>query len=87
MEAYVQKLGGTTAQADALFSGLNQGATGDLTKAQLASDLQQAQSMGSLRHHHHHGVPSATEVGTTSWSAPSTAMATAQSIRPSSRLS
>jgi Ca2+-binding EF-hand superfamily protein len=63
LEAYVQKLGGTTAQADALFSGLNQGATGDLTKAQLASDLQQAQSMGSLRHHHHHGVPSATEVG------------------------
>ena len=66
LEAYIQKLGGTTAQADALFSGLNQGGTGDLTKAQLASDLQQAQTQGiggGHHHHHHHGVPSATELG------------------------
>ena len=66
LEAYVQKLGGTTAQADALFSGLNQGGTGDLTKAQLASDLQQAQTQGirgGHHHHHHQGMPSATEVG------------------------
>jgi Ca2+-binding EF-hand superfamily protein len=63
LETYIQKLGGTSAEADALFAGLNQGGTGDLTKTQLASDLQQAQPIGaSQHHHHHHGAPSATDV-------------------------
>lgn len=58
MEAYVEKQGGTAGQADALFSGLNQGGTGDLTKTQLASDLQNAvQGAGGGHHHHHHHMP------------------------------
>jgi Ca2+-binding EF-hand superfamily protein len=62
MESYIQKQGGTVAEADALFSGLNQGGTGNLTQTQLASDLQQANGAGG-HHYHHHGLPSADQVG------------------------
>ena len=65
MESYVQtKLGGTTAQADALFAGLNNGGTGNLTATQLQNDLQQANGgvHGHHGHHHHHGA-SADQVG------------------------
>jgi Ca2+-binding EF-hand superfamily protein len=63
-ESYIQKQGGTKDQADALFSGLNQGSTGDLTQTQLAGDLQQARPAGAAHgHHHHHKPPSADRVG------------------------
>jgi Ca2+-binding EF-hand superfamily protein len=67
MESYVENnLGGTAAQADALFSGLNNGGTGNLTATQLQNDLQQAAGgvHGHHRHHHHGGgAPSADQVG------------------------
>jgi Ca2+-binding EF-hand superfamily protein len=66
MESYIEKQGGTAAQGDALFAGLNQGGTGNLTQSTLASDLQQAQSTGAMHghhHHHHHAAPSADQVG------------------------
>jgi Ca2+-binding EF-hand superfamily protein len=66
MENYIQKQGGTAAQGDALFSALNQGGTGNLTQATLASDLQQAQAQpagGGGHHHHHHMAPSADQAG------------------------
>ena len=69
MEGYVEnKLGGTAAQADALFSGLNNGGTGNLTQATLQNDLQNAgpQGVGGAhghRHHHHGAPPSASQVG------------------------
>lgn len=58
MESFIEGKGGTQAQADALFSGLNQSNTGNLTQAQLASDLQNAtplQGRHGHHHHHHHG--------------------------------
>ena len=65
MEAYIQKQGGTAAQGDALFAGLNPGGTGNLTQTQLAGDLQQARPAGGAHHHHHHhkAQPSADQVG------------------------
>jgi Ca2+-binding EF-hand superfamily protein len=69
MESYVQtNLGGTTAQADSLFTALNNGSTGNLTQTQLQSDLQNAGAPGGVQgrghHHHHHGAPpSADQVG------------------------
>ncbi len=64
MESYIQNQGGTKDQADALFAGLKQGSTGNLTQSQLASDLQSAQAAhGRHHHHHHHGMPSADQVG------------------------
>jgi Ca2+-binding EF-hand superfamily protein len=71
MESYIQNLGGTSSEADALYAGLNQGNSGNLTQAQLSSDLQQAQlgnnpqqaqQAGGHHHHHDHGVPSADAV-------------------------
>jgi hypothetical protein len=53
MESYIGKLGGTQAQADTLFSALNQGGTGNLTTAQLSNDLQQPGPAGVAAHHHH----------------------------------
>jgi len=66
MESYIEKQGGTAAQGDALFAGLNQGGAGNLTQNTLASDLQQTQVAGAARghhHHHHHAAPSADQVG------------------------
>jgi Ca2+-binding EF-hand superfamily protein len=60
MEGYIQNQGGTKSEADALFSGLNQGNIGNLTQATLSNDLQQAAPGG---HHHHHHMPSADQVG------------------------
>lgn len=59
METYIGEKGGTQAQADALFSTLNQGANGQngsagISEQQLATDVAQAQHSGH-RHHHHHG--------------------------------
>ena len=59
LEGYVEGKGGTQAQADALFSKLNQNAgaqntsTG-ISEQQLGSDITQVQHSGH-RHHHHHG--------------------------------
>ncbi len=57
MESYIEGKGGTQAQADSLFSALNQGNTGNLTQTQLASDLQNAPGPNGMHghHHHHHG--------------------------------
>ncbi len=63
MESYIQQQGGTAAQADALFAGLNHDSTGNLTQAQLANDLQQAQASDTGHHHHRHEIPSADELG------------------------
>ena len=67
MESYIEGKGGTQAQADALFSALNQNGSGNLTETQLASDLQSAAPNGTqaAHHHHHHhggGTPSANDV-------------------------
>jgi Ca2+-binding EF-hand superfamily protein len=60
METYIGEKGGTQAQADALFSALNQGANGQngsagISEQQLAADVAQAQHSGHRHHHHHHG--------------------------------
>jgi hypothetical protein len=60
MEGYIEKQGGTQAQADSLFSALTQtnstGTTG-ISESQMASAVSQAQQIrqahGSHRHHHH----------------------------------
>ena len=58
MESYIESKGGTQAEADLLFSSLNQGNTGNLTQTQLASDLQNAGGPQAHHgHHHHHGAP------------------------------
>lgn len=65
LESYIEKQGGTAAEADALFSGLNQGNSGNLTETTLSNDLQQpgqAQQAGG-GHHHHHLPPTADQVG------------------------
>jgi len=54
MESYIQGKGGTQAQADSLFTALNQGGTGNLTQAQLSQDLQNAPAGPHGHHHHHH---------------------------------
>jgi Ca2+-binding EF-hand superfamily protein len=61
MESYIEGKGGTQAQADALFSALNQNAGGQngspgISEQQLAADVSQAQHFGH-HHHHHHGGP------------------------------
>jgi Ca2+-binding EF-hand superfamily protein len=64
MENYIEGKGGTQAQADTLFNALNQNGSGNLTQAQLQSDLQNAAPMHAHGHHHHHGGgPSADKVG------------------------
>ena len=60
LETYIEGQGGTQQQADALFAGLNQGGSGNLTQAQLSSDLQGARPAGA--HGHHHGHHSASSV-------------------------
>jgi Ca2+-binding EF-hand superfamily protein len=65
MESFVQKLGGTSAEGDALYAGLSQGNSGGITQAQLGNDLQQAQQAQQTsggHHHHRHHVPSADSV-------------------------
>ncbi len=63
MQSYIQSLGGTQSQADALFQGLNQNGSGNLTTAQLQSDLQSA-AAGHHAHGHHHGHRVAADNGT-----------------------
>jgi Ca2+-binding EF-hand superfamily protein len=61
MESYIEKQGGTQAQADQLFSALNQtgsangGSTG-ISESQMASAVSQAQQahQAQRNHHHHH---------------------------------
>ena len=55
MESYIEGKGGTQAEADALFNALNQNGSGNLTQAQLQSDLQNAAPMHAHHGHHHHG--------------------------------
>lgn len=61
MESYIEKQGGTQAQADKLFSALDQtNATGNastgISESQMASAVSQAQQAhGSHRHHHKSG--------------------------------
>jgi len=59
MESYIGQQGGTEAQADALFNGLNQSGSGNLTENQLAGDLQQVRGHFGAHHHHHHHMPMA----------------------------
>jgi Ca2+-binding EF-hand superfamily protein len=54
LETYIQGKGGTQAQADALFTGLNPNGTTNLTQAQLSQDLQNAPAGRAHGHHHHH---------------------------------
>lgn len=59
MEGYVEGKGGTQAQADALFTTLNQSAgaqsaSAGISEQQLGTDISQVQHSGH-RHHHHHG--------------------------------
>ncbi|MBS0275156.1 MAG: hypothetical protein JSR55_12355 [Proteobacteria bacterium] len=60
MEAYIEKQGGTQAQADSLFSALTQtdsSGTSGISESQMASAVSQAQQTreahGGHRHHHH----------------------------------
>lgn len=54
LESYIEGLGGTHAEADALYNGLTSNGTQSLTLAQLGSDLQGAMPQGDHHHHHHH---------------------------------
>jgi len=65
LETYIESKGGTQAQADALYAGLNQNGSGNLTQAQMQSDLQNAGAAHHGHHHHHHngGGMSANQVG------------------------
>jgi Ca2+-binding EF-hand superfamily protein len=61
MESYIEKQGGTQAQADQLFSALNQtgstsGASSGISESQMASAVSQAQQAHQVQrsHHHHH---------------------------------
>ncbi len=64
MESYIEGLGGTQSQADALFNGLNQNGSGNLTTATLQSDLQSAGAAHHAHghHHHHHHAGSANDL-------------------------
>ena len=62
METYITSKGGTQDEADALFSSLTQGASGQdasasISEQQLQSDVSQAQQTMPHHHHHHHGGP------------------------------
>jgi len=60
MESYIQSQGGTQSEADSLYSSLGKNSAGNLTQAQLSSDLQQAGAngpSGANGHHHHRGQP------------------------------
>ena len=59
LETYIEGQGGTQAQADALYAGLDQNGSGNLTQTQLASDLQNAAPVHHGHHHHHHGAAGA----------------------------
>ena len=57
--SYIQSKGGTKAEADTLYSSLGKNSEGNLTQAQLSTDLQQASTSSASgphgHHHHHHG--------------------------------
>ena len=65
LETYLQGVGGTQGQADALFEGLQKNNAGNLTQAQLAADMQNAAPAhgGHHRHHHHQAAASSDKVG------------------------
>lgn len=53
MESYIEKQGGTQAQADTLFSALDQGNTsGGVSESQMQSAVSSAQQAHHGRHHH-----------------------------------
>jgi Ca2+-binding EF-hand superfamily protein len=59
MEAYIEKQGGTQAQADSLFSALDQsnaasGGSSGISESQMASAVSQSQQAHGAHHHHHH---------------------------------
>jgi Ca2+-binding EF-hand superfamily protein len=59
MEAYIEKQGGTQAQADSLFSALDQsnaasGGSSGIGESQMASAVSQSQQAHGAHHHHHH---------------------------------
>ncbi|HXJ01081.1 MAG TPA: hypothetical protein VNH44_07645, partial [Micropepsaceae bacterium] len=70
MENYIASKGGTQAQADALYSALNQNNGGQngsagISEQQLAADVSQAKPAGH-HHHHHHGGQEEGAAGTNS---------------------
>jgi Ca2+-binding EF-hand superfamily protein len=57
LESTIEGQGGTQAQGDALYAGLSQNGSGNLTQTQLANDLQSAAPAHRGHHgHHHHGA-------------------------------
>lgn len=59
MEAYIEKQGGTQAQADSLFSALDQsnaasGGSSGISESQMASAVSQSQQAHGAHHRHHH---------------------------------
>jgi hypothetical protein len=56
MESYVEGIGGTQSQADALYSALNQSGSSGLTQSDFAAAAPPAPPQGMSGHHHHHGV-------------------------------
>jgi Ca2+-binding EF-hand superfamily protein len=65
MEAYIEKQGGTQAQADSLFSALDQsnaasGGSSGISESQMASAVSQSQQAHGAHHRHHHHKSSGT---------------------------
>jgi hypothetical protein len=56
MESYVEGVGGTQGQADALYSALNQSGTSGLTQSDFAAAAPSSPPQGMGGHRHHHGV-------------------------------
>lgn len=58
MESYIEGVGGTQAQADALFTSLDQDTSSGVTESDMANALSQAQQSHQAwrGHHHHHGM-------------------------------
>jgi hypothetical protein len=54
LETYLEGVGGTQAQADTLYNSLQKNSAGNLTQAQLSSDMQNAAPAHGGHHHHHH---------------------------------
>lgn len=59
MEAYIEKQGGTQAQADSLFSALDRsntasGGSSGISESQMASAVSQSQQAHGAHHRHHH---------------------------------
>jgi Ca2+-binding EF-hand superfamily protein len=54
MEGYIEKQGGTQAQADALYTQLDQNSASGVSQQQLAGAVQPPGGGGGHHHHHHH---------------------------------